>query len=105
VGARVTVASREDLAWAHALRVVTPPEEGEDGGERVVTGQIVSIDERDILNRRRVAEALLNRYEWVDREEGIARIPLGEARKAILSEGLKGKWLPARKAENGEGGE
>ncbi|GAB4237378.1 MAG: hypothetical protein Kow00109_11330 [Acidobacteriota bacterium] len=42
-------------------------------------------------------EALLHRYEWLDRRLGVARIPIERAKELLLEKGL-----PYRKAETGQ---
>jgi hypothetical protein len=42
----------------------------------------------DYLEFRAQQQAQLNSYGWIDREQGIVRIPLPRARELILTEGL-----------------
>jgi hypothetical protein len=103
-GTRVAVVYREEGGVAHALRVVSPPEAAQVGeGDRELTGALVRIEPRDVAERRRLAEARRGRYEWVDEDKGIARIPVERAREAILSKALKEKWLPGRAEDKGKG--
>ncbi len=67
-------------------------------------------DEPAILRRQRQAEAAaLDQYGWVDKPGGAARIPIEEAKKRLLHEGLPVRaeatpdpWLGTRSAARGE---
>jgi len=43
---------------------------------------------RDLAAMRAAEEALLEGYVWVDREAGIASIPIGEAMERVVADGL-----------------
>jgi hypothetical protein len=43
---------------------------------------------RDYADFRRSQDELLNTYGWVDRERGVARIPVSRAMELMLDRGL-----------------
>jgi hypothetical protein len=53
---------------------------------------------REDLRAFRVGEdELLNRYEWVDRDAGVVRIPIAEAMKLTVQRGLPARSEPVEK--------
>jgi hypothetical protein len=49
----------------------------------------------DLRNKRQEDEAANDKLEWIDRQAGIAQIPVDEAMKTIVSKGLPGVPAPA----------
>jgi hypothetical protein len=43
---------------------------------------------QDLRTLRQQEDAILNGYSWVDREAGTVRIPIGEAMRKVLEQGL-----------------
>ena len=67
-------------------------------------------DERSMLKKQRALEAeTLEHYGWVDQKGGIARLPIAEAKKKLLHDGLPSRtdgavdaWLGTSAAAGGE---
>jgi hypothetical protein len=64
---------------------------------------IAGIEPVDVAALRAWGEARLSRYGWVEKDK-VAHIPIDSAMKAILSEGLRDRYLPAAKEGEGRGG-
>ena len=68
------------------------------------------IDEPGVLKKQRAMEAeTLDHYAWVDEKSGVARLPIEEAKKKLLHDGLPARvdapaepWLGTRAAARGE---
>jgi hypothetical protein len=62
---------------------------------REPTGPRLQTNPREDLRRLRAAEdAVLSSYGWVDRNQGIAHIPIGDAMKLTLQRGLPVRGKP-----------
>ena len=76
MGAPPTTDRNDVFAWSYTdLKVTTIPQERRDQQE--------------------IAESRLKSYEWVDREAGIARIPIDRALEIIVESGLP-QWGQAQ---------
>jgi len=59
----------------------------------------LQIAPRDDLARLREREdTLLHAYAWIDRDQGIARIPIERAKELVAARGLGGTAAPAQQA-------
>ena len=55
----------------------------------------LQVNPREDLRELRAGEdAVLNNYGWVDKDNGIARIPISEAMKLTVQRGLPGRVKP-----------
>ena len=55
---------------------------------------------RDYQNMRAAEDAQLNSYRWVDREAGIAAIPIQRAMEILAGRGLQGQKSPAKSPQS-----
>jgi hypothetical protein len=106
-GMRVRVTYRAHDGESVALAIAAPPEESSERGPegpqvQKAVGRVVKIQPVAVAALRAWGEARLGRYGWVKKDE-VAHIPIDRAMKAILSKGLRDKYLPAAKAEDGAG--
>lgn len=56
----------------------------------------------DLLQMRAEEKAALESYGWVDRERGVARMPIDEAMKIVVQRGLPARAPDAGRAGGGE---
>lgn len=50
--------------------------------------ETADLDEQALATQRAKAQAWLDSYGWIDREAGVARVPVEEGMKAVLRRGL-----------------
>jgi hypothetical protein len=86
-----TSAQRQDIAPPPVFSTAPPP------------GPQLEVDPAaDLARVRSREEALLDSYDWVDRQHGIVRIPIDRAMDLLLQQGLPGTPVgpatPARPA-------
>jgi len=63
--------------------------------ERMPPSPRLQVNPREDLRELRAGEdAVLNSYGWVDRNNGIARIPIGDAMKLTVQRGLPAREKP-----------
>ena len=54
----------------------------------VATKRLQAHPRQDLKELREAEDALLKSYGWVDKNEGVIRIPIDEAMKLVLQRGL-----------------
>lgn len=84
----MTFYAAEDVAARPGAEIVKLP----------ITHQFPLLDERqsqELLKTRELAHQLLNQYTWLDRQTGVARIPIERAMQILVRSGLPDVPSPA----------
>jgi hypothetical protein len=92
-------AAKSDPAVSPLTRpaVEMPASQGREAvfGRGTTGPQLLTSEPTVLLKQRSMEREALSNYGWVDEKTGVARIPIGEAKKLILQRGLPARAEPA----------